>query len=47
MLRLQRKFNEMFVRINERVLPGEPLFTFQIGERGKKKTLIEKIKSWW
>lgn len=44
MLRLQRQFNEMFVRINEPVLAGETLSTFQIGERRKKKTVIERLK---
>lgn len=45
MLRLQRMFNEMFIHINESAVAGEPLSTFQIGERRKKKTVIEKIET--
>lgn len=45
MLRHQRNFSEMFVRINETFVAGERLSTFQLGERVRKRTVIEKLRN--
>lgn len=43
MLSLQRQFTQAFVRINERIIAGEPLSVFQLGERRRKRTTISRI----
>ena len=43
MLTLQRHFSQMFVRINETYVAGEPLSMFQLGERRKKTTAITQL----
>lgn len=37
MLTMQREFTHMFVHINATHVAGEPLSTFQLGERRRKK----------
>lgn len=44
MLRLQRQFTELFMFINETYVSGEPLSSFQLGERQKKKTAITRLE---
>lgn len=41
----QRRFSEMFVRINETFVAGEPLSTYQLGERTRRKTTIEQLRN--
>ncbi|XP_055623052.1 uncharacterized protein LOC129766509 [Toxorhynchites rutilus septentrionalis] len=45
MLTHQRAFSEMFVRINETLVAGEPLSTYQLGERVRRKTTIERLRN--
>lgn len=45
MLSHQRRFSEMFVRINETFVAGEPLSTYQLGERTRKRTIIDKVRN--
>lgn len=45
MLSHQRRFSEMFVRINETFVAGEPLSAFQLGERTRRKTTIEQLRT--
>ncbi|XP_058456401.1 uncharacterized protein LOC131433815 [Malaya genurostris] len=45
MLVHQRKFTHMFVRNNETYIAGEPMSTFQLGERRKKRTIITKLQT--
>lgn len=45
MLSHQRQFSEMFVRINETYVAGEPLCTFQLGERTRRRTIVEKLRN--
>lgn len=45
MLQHQRKFSEMFMRINETFVAGEPLSAFQLGERTRKRTTIEQLRN--
>lgn len=40
MLAHQRKFTEFFVKINDTYIAGEPLSSFQLGERTRKQTII-------
>lgn len=40
----QRRFSEMFTRINETLVAGEPLSTFQLGERTRRRTTIEQLR---
>lgn len=44
MLMLQRKNTQMFQKINETCLAGEPLSVFQLGERIRKRTVINEIE---
>lgn len=44
MLILQRKNTQMFQRINESCLAGEPLSVFQLGDRIRKRTIIREIE---
>lgn len=41
----QRRFSEMFIRINETFIAGEPLSTYQLGERMRRKTTIEQLRN--
>lgn len=43
MLSHQRRFSEMFVRINETLVAGEPLSIFQLGERARRNNTIERL----
>lgn len=43
MLAHQRRFTEMFVKINETYIAGEPLSSFQLGERRRRKTVITQL----
>lgn len=43
MLLLQRNFTKTFIRINENCFSGEPISAFQLGERKRKKTTIERL----
>lgn len=43
LLALQRNFTQMFVRINETLVAGEPISTFQLGERKRKRTTITRL----
>lgn len=45
MLQHQRRFSEMFMRINETFVAGEPLSTFQLGERTRRRTTIEQLRN--
>lgn len=45
MLTLQRKFSQTFIQINETYIAGEPLSSFQLGERRRKKTTISRIQN--
>lgn len=44
MLSHQRRFSEMFIRINETFVAGEPLSTYQLGERVRRRTTIAQIR---
>lgn len=44
MLMLQRHHTNLFVRINETRVDGEPLSTFQIGERTRRRTTIDTLE---
>jgi hypothetical protein len=45
MLSHQRRFSEMFVRINETFVAGEPLSTYQLGERMRRKNTIDQLRN--
>lgn len=45
MLAHQRRFSEMFVQINQTYVAGEPLSTFQLGERARRRTTIERLRN--
>lgn len=45
MLKLQRNFTQMFVRINETYVAGEEISTFQLGERRRKRTTITQLRN--
>lgn len=42
-LSLQRRFTQAFVRINERIVAGEPLSMFHLGESKRKRTAITRL----
>lgn len=44
MLALQRRHAQMFARINESYIAGEPVSTFQLGEKRRKKTVITQLE---
>lgn len=44
MLTLQRNFTETFMRINESHVAGEPISTFQLGDRRRKRTIITSLR---
>lgn len=44
MLKLQREFSMLFFRVNETCVSGEKLSTFQMAERGRKKTTIDRLE---
>lgn len=43
MLSLQRRFTQAFVQINEKIVAGEPLSLFQLGDRRRKRTAIVRL----
>lgn len=43
MLRLQRRFSDTFFRLNETRIAGEPLTAFQLGEKRRKRTIINHL----
>lgn len=45
LLLLQKQFTQLFVRINDTHVAGEPLSTFQLGERTRKRTIIESMEN--
>lgn len=45
LLKLQRDFSHFFTRVNETHVAGEPLSTFQLGERRRKKNTITHLQS--
>lgn len=45
MLAHQRRFTEMFLHINETYVAGEAMSTYQLGERTRRKTMIEHIRN--
>lgn len=45
MLALQRRFSQMFIQINETYISGEPLSTFQLGERRRKRSTITRLRN--
>lgn len=45
MLSHQRRFSEMFIRINETFVAGEPLSTFQLGERTRRRNTIDQLRN--
>lgn len=45
MLSHQRRFSEMFVQINQTLVAGEPLSTYQLGERMRRRTTIERLRT--
>lgn len=42
-LSLQRRFTQAFVKINERIVAGEPLSMFQLGDARRKRTTISRL----
>lgn len=44
MLTLQRNFTQSFMRVNESYVAGEPISTFQLGERRRKNTTITQLR---
>lgn len=44
LLTLQRNFSQTFVRANESFLAGETFSSFQLGERKKKRTMINQLR---
>ena len=45
LLKLQRDFTHLFTRANETHVAGEPLSTFQLGERRRKKNTISHLRN--
>lgn len=45
MLLHQRRFTEMFTFINESYVAGEPISTYQLGERTRRRTTIEQLQN--
>lgn len=45
MLALQRRFSQMCMQINESFLAGEPISSFHLGERRRKKTVIAELQN--
>ena len=45
MLSHQRRFSEMFTRINETFVAGEPPSIYQLGERTRRKTTIVELQN--
>lgn len=43
MLLLQRRFSDTFMQINETRIAGEPLSAFQLGEKRRKRTIINQL----
>lgn len=43
MLLLQRRFSDTFMQINETRIAGEPLSVFQLGEKRRKRTIINQL----
>ena len=45
MLSHQRRFSQMFLQTNQTYVAGEPLSTYQLGERTCRRTVIERLRN--